>query len=87
MLTPSASTGASSSYGVGALPVGWEVSARGMCVGERRLITLPPSLAFGREGRTLKNSSSKGTGSVTNVIPPNSSLVIDMRLLSLNGVV
>ena len=86
VLTPSASIGASTTYGVGALPAGWEMSARGMCVGERRLITLPPSLAFGKEGRTLKNSPSKGKGSVTDVIPPNSSITIDVRLLSLNGV-
>ena len=63
-----------------------------MCVGERRLITLPASLAFGKEARTLKNpstaikSTGAGAGSVTKVIPPNSPIVIDVRLLSLNGV-
>ena len=54
-----------------------------MCVGERRLITLPAKLAFGKEGLELKKEMGKPAA---NRIPPNSSLKIDVRLLSLNGV-
>jgi FKBP-type peptidyl-prolyl cis-trans isomerase len=54
-----------------------------MCVGERRLITLPAKLAYGKEGLELKKEIGKPAATR---IPPNSSLLIDVRLLSLNGV-
>lgn len=63
-----------------ALPVGWDASLRGMCVGERRLISLPPSLAFGKQGLA------KRAGGEGSLVPPNAPLTIDVRLLSLNGV-
>ena len=65
-----------------------------MCVGERRRITVPPSLAFGAQGLVGPGlgqgqglvGQGQGQGKVT-TIPPNTSLVIDVRLLSLNGIV
>lgn len=86
MMTPSSAASSSSSSSSGtALPVGWDASIRGMCVGERRLISLPASLAFGKQGLTLKKA---GTSSKegTIVLPPDTSIIIDVRLLSLNGV-
>ena len=57
-----------------------------MCVGERRRITVPPSLAFGVQGLNAQGLGlAPGLGKVR--IPPNTSLVIDVRLLSLNGIV
>lgn len=90
VMAPSSAASSSSSSSVGtALPIGWDVSMRGMCVGERRLISLPASLAFGKQGLTFKRSGT-GTGTdskeSTVVLPPDTSIVIDVRLLSLNGV-
>lgn len=62
-----------------ALPPSWDkYSMAGMCVGEKRRISVPPSLAFGSAG--LSNSKSKVE------VPPNTPLVIEVRLLSLNGI-
>ena len=86
VMTPSSTASSSSSSTAGtALPMGWDASMRGMCVGERRLISLPASLAFGKQGMTFKKA---GTGSKegTVVLPPDTSIIIDVRLLSLNGV-
>ncbi|MBI2096350.1 MAG: FKBP-type peptidyl-prolyl cis-trans isomerase [Candidatus Taylorbacteria bacterium] len=47
---------------------GWHESFRGMKVGERRRVTIPPELAYGEEGRPP-------------VIPPNASLIFDIELL------
>ena len=62
-----------------------------MCVGERRRITVPPSLAFGAQGLGLGAQGGPGQGLGAGqgkvIIPPNTPLVIDVRLLSLNGIV
>ena len=60
-----------------------------MCVGERRRITVPPSLAFGVQGLNAQGrGQAPGLGKQQPpIIPPNTSLVIDVRLLSLNGIV
>jgi FKBP-type peptidyl-prolyl cis-trans isomerase len=89
-------SGSSAAQGAGfggtALPAGWDASIRGMCVGERRVISLPASLAFGKDGLSLKKTLGTGTaaeGTGTGIrasIPPNTPIVIDVRLLSLNGV-
>ena len=87
-------SGSSAAQGAGfggtALPAGWDASIRGMCVGERRVISLPASLAFGKDGLSLKKTmgaaaAEAGTG-IRASIPPNTPIVIDVRLLSLNGV-
>ena len=80
VMTPS-SEASNSNNGNTALPAGWDASLRGMCVGERRLITLPASLAFGKQGLTLKKKGKEAT-----VVPANSPIMIDVRLISLNGV-
>ena len=64
-----------------ALPPSWDkYSMTGMCVGEKRRIVMPPSLAFGSVGLSKNKSKSKVE------VPPNTPLVIEVRLLSLNGV-
>mmetsp|Transcript_15716 Transcript_15716/g.15853 ORF Transcript_15716/g.15853 Transcript_15716/m.15853 type:complete len:321 (-) Transcript_15716:70-1032(-) len=55
-------------------PPGMDMSLRGMCVGERRLITLPPSLAYGSTGLKLKG------------IPKDATVLYDVRLVSRNGI-
>ncbi|KAI0692012.1 hypothetical protein C8T65DRAFT_670138 [Cerioporus squamosus] len=51
---------------------GWEEGLQGMCQGEKRTLTIPPTKAYG----------SRGFG---NVIPPNSVLVFDVELVKLDA--
>ena len=71
-----------------ALPPGWDrYSMAGMCVGERRRIVVPPSLAFGAVGLLAGSGSGSSSGSGREaIVPPNTPLVIEVRLLSLNGI-
>ncbi|XP_061567479.1 peptidyl-prolyl cis-trans isomerase FKBP10-like isoform X2 [Cololabis saira] len=59
-----------SQVGLGRLITGMDRGLQGMCVNERRRITIPPHLAYG----------SIGTGGV---IPPDATLVYDVLLLDL----
>ncbi|KAF2859477.1 hypothetical protein K470DRAFT_277670 [Piedraia hortae CBS 480.64] len=51
---------------------GWEQGLRAMCPGERRILTIPPELAYG--------------DAATGAIPPNSTLVFEMELVDVVGV-
>ena len=55
----------------GKFPPGWDLTLRGMVVGEVRRITLPPSLAYDRRGDKLLN------------IPPLATLVYTVKLVSI----
>ncbi|EMD33572.1 hypothetical protein CERSUDRAFT_56611 [Gelatoporia subvermispora B] len=57
--------------GVGQVIKGWDQGLQGMCVGEKRTLTIPADLAYG----------SRGFGTV---IPPNSALVFDCELTALD---
>ncbi|XP_054478129.1 peptidyl-prolyl cis-trans isomerase FKBP14 [Anoplopoma fimbria] len=50
---------------------GWDKGLKDMCTGERRKLTVPPSLAYGKEG--------KGK------IPPSSTLVFDIELMEIRN--
>lgn len=54
--------------GQGRVISGWEEGVSGMKVGGRRLLVIPPGLAYGRQ--------SPGAG-----IPPNATLIFDVRLV------
>ncbi|KAF8481479.1 hypothetical protein JB92DRAFT_3037729 [Gautieria morchelliformis] len=56
--------------GVGQVIPGWDQGLQGMCLNEKRRLTIPPNLAYG----------SRGFGSV---IPPNSALVFEVELVDL----
>ena len=57
----------------GQFPPGWDVGLYGICVGERRRLTIPPVLAYGSTGLPRRG------------IPPNSTLQYDITLVSING--
>ncbi|XP_073189697.1 peptidyl-prolyl cis-trans isomerase FKBP14 isoform X2 [Lepidochelys kempii] len=50
---------------------GWDKGLKDMCVGEKRQLTVPPSLAYGKEG--------KGK------IPPESTLIFNIDLLEIRS--
>ncbi|XP_006006756.1 peptidyl-prolyl cis-trans isomerase FKBP14 [Latimeria chalumnae] len=50
---------------------GWDLGLQKMCVGEKRKLTIPPSLAYGKEG--------KGK------IPPESTLIFHVELLEIRN--
>ncbi|KAI0687899.1 hypothetical protein BC835DRAFT_1375112 [Cytidiella melzeri] len=58
--------------GVGQVIKGWDQGLQGMCVNEKRTLTIPSALAYG----------SRGFGSV---IPANSALVFDVELVGLDS--
>ncbi|XP_070533399.1 uncharacterized protein [Ptychodera flava] len=49
---------------------GWDIGLKGMCVGERRLIVIPPEFAYGKRGSPPQ-------------IPPHATLEFDTHLVSL----
>ncbi|KAF8530381.1 hypothetical protein BU17DRAFT_35530 [Hysterangium stoloniferum] len=56
--------------GVGQVISGWEEGLQGMCVNEKRRLTIPPTKAYG----------SRGFGKI---IPPHSTLVFEVELVGL----
>ncbi|KAI0949151.1 hypothetical protein AcW1_008844 [Taiwanofungus camphoratus] len=63
---------ASAIVGVGQVIRGWDEGLQGMCLNEKRTLTIPSHLAYGP----------RGFGSV---IPPNSALIFDVELVSLES--
>jgi len=58
--------------GIGQVIKGWDDGLQGMCLNEKRTLTIPSQLAYG----------SRGFG---NVIPANSALVFDVELVGLES--
>lgn len=56
--------------GVGQVIKGWDQGIQGMCINEKRTLTIPSRMAYG----------SRGAGKA---IPPNAALVFDVELVGL----
>jgi FKBP-type peptidyl-prolyl cis-trans isomerase len=56
--------------GAGQVIAGWDLGVATMKIGDKVKLTLPPELAYGREG-------------YPGAIPPNSTLVFDVELLAI----
>ena len=57
----------------GQFPPSWDVGLVGMCVGERRVLDVPPVLGYGAKGLPKRG------------VPPNARLVYDVELLAINA--
>ncbi|ANB13192.1 peptidylprolyl isomerase family protein FPR2 [Sugiyamaella lignohabitans] len=58
--------------GVGRVIQGWDQGILGMCVGEKRKLTIPPHLGYGEHG-------------AGGAIPPHATLIFTTELVSING--
>eukprot|EP00189_Rhodosorus_marinus_P011314 CAMPEP_0184741276 /NCGR_PEP_ID=MMETSP0315-20130426/4308_1 /TAXON_ID=101924 /ORGANISM="Rhodosorus marinus, Strain UTEX LB 2760" /LENGTH=177 /DNA_ID=CAMNT_0027211463 /DNA_START=172 /DNA_END=705 /DNA_ORIENTATION=+ len=58
--------------GVGQVIQGWDEGLLGMCVGEKRTLTIPPNEAYGERG-------------VPGAIPKNAVLVFDVEMMSITS--
>ena len=57
--------------GAGKVISGWEIGVLGMKIGEKRKLTIPPELGYGKTG-------------VPGAIPPDSVLIFEIELLDIN---
>jgi FKBP-type peptidyl-prolyl cis-trans isomerase len=58
--------------GVGRVIQGWDQGVLGMCIGEKRKLSIPSELGYG----------SRGAGGA---IPPNADLIFDVELVEIEG--
>ena len=58
--------------GVGSVIKGWDQGVKGMKVGGKRKLTIPPELGYGAQG-------------AEDVIPPNAILIFDVELLEVEA--
>lgn len=80
----------SNAVGIGQVIPGWDEGLQGMCLGEKRILTIPSKKAYGQpilhlecsciSSPSYHHTGSRGFGSI---IPPHSALVFDVELVGL----
>jgi FK506-binding protein 2 len=62
---------------------GWDQGLLDMCVSEKRKLTIPPDLGYGKRSTGLADST--GERGHPPVIPPSSTLVFEVELLGIKN--
>jgi len=65
------------------LILGWQQGMPGMRVGGKRRLTVPEDLAYSGMAVVQAVDASRSTGTVKNLIPPDSTLVFEIELLAI----
>lgn len=84
--------------GMGEVLKGWDKGLKDMCTGERRKLTVPPSLAYGKEGKgdmrcldatnlllLLCSTTFWLWPFFSGKIPPSSTLIFDIELMDIKN--
>ena len=79
--------------GVGQVIKGWDEGLKGMCLNEKRKLTIPAHMAYGQDPHCLVQQPPLiflplflGPRGFGEIIPPNSALVFTVELVGLDSV-
>lgn len=62
---------------------GWDEGLLDMCIGEKRLLTIPPDMAYGMSA--VQKQLTSGERGFPPVIPASSTLIFDVELVAIKN--